>query len=70
MQQWDGLHAMLIYESLEMRESIGDESEPWKLTPQVKGLGSHFLLKVRCSSLVLQPPFTPPSFRVLSEFRG
>ncbi|KAL9114959.1 MAG: hypothetical protein Q9227_001202 [Pyrenula ochraceoflavens] len=45
IQQFDALHAMLIYESLEMGESIGDE-ETWRLAPPVKGLGSHFLLKV------------------------
>jgi hypothetical protein len=46
MQQWDALHSMLIFVLLDMREIIGDESEGWKLTPPVKGLGSPFLLKV------------------------
>lgn len=40
---------MVIYESVEMKESIGDESEAWKLTPRFKGLGSPFLLKVLSS---------------------
>lgn len=46
MQQWDALHSMLIFVLLDMREIIVDESEGWKLTPPVKGLGSPFLLKV------------------------
>ncbi|KAK9320898.1 hypothetical protein V1517DRAFT_340336 [Lipomyces orientalis] len=49
MQQWDALHAMLIYESLELRDRVGDESDAWKHTPRVNGLGSPFLLKVRRS---------------------
>ena len=51
MQQWDALHAMSIYESLELGERIGDESGAWKLRPPIKGLGSPFFLKA-------QPPFT------------
>ena len=52
---------MLIYESLEMRESVGDESEAWKHPLPVKGLGSHFLLKVRPASTApsLRPHFSP-----------
>ncbi|KAL3422093.1 hypothetical protein PVAG01_06249 [Phlyctema vagabunda] len=46
MQQWDALHAMLIYESLELRATIADEPENWKQNPRVKGLGSPFLLKM------------------------
>ena len=57
MQQWDALHAMLVYEDLDLRESIRDESEAWKHNPQVKGLRSPFLLKVRpFSSLFLFSP--------------
>ena len=47
MQQWDALHAMSIYESLELRERIGDESGAWKLRPPIKGLGSPFFLKAQ-----------------------
>ena len=46
MQQWDAIHAMLIYESLELKQSIGDESGAWRLTAPVRGLGMGFLLKV------------------------
>jgi hypothetical protein len=58
MQQWDSLHAMLIYESLGLRESIRDvsESRSWNHEPKVQGLGSPFLLKVRTALL---PPLTP-----------
>jgi hypothetical protein len=37
---------MLLYEVLELRESIGDELEAWKHKPKVKGLRAPFLLKV------------------------
>ncbi|KAF1946382.1 hypothetical protein EJ02DRAFT_450483, partial [Clathrospora elynae] len=46
MQQWDALHAMLLYEVLELRESLHDELEIWKQKPRVKGLPSPFLLKM------------------------
>jgi hypothetical protein len=59
MQQWDALHAMLIYENLDLRENIRDEPEAWKHNPRVKGLRSTFLLKVRPSSslFLLSPSF-------------
>lgn len=63
MQQWDALHAMLIYESLELRESISGGSEAWKHNPRVKGLGSPFLLKVRRS---FHSPLFPLSLLFLS----
>jgi hypothetical protein len=77
MQQWDALHAMLIYESLELRESVRDGSEAWKHSPRVKGLGSPFLLKVRrsfypylflCRLSFLLPP--PLSFWFSFDFPG
>ena len=46
MQEWDALHASLLYEVIELRESLGDELETWKHKPRVKGLRSPFLLKV------------------------
>ena len=50
MQQWDAIHAILIYESLEIKEGIANESEAWSLTMPVKNLEMGFLLKVQnCS---------------------
>lgn len=46
MQQWDAIHALLIYESLEIKEGIGNESEAWRLAMPVKNLEMGFLLKV------------------------
>lgn len=47
MEKWDALHAMLIYETLDLKESIGDDSTMnWSHTPRVTGLGSPFLIKV------------------------
>lgn len=46
MQQWDAIHALLLYETLELKEGIGIESEAWRLTMPVKNLEMSFLLKV------------------------
>ncbi|KZF24890.1 hypothetical protein L228DRAFT_243632 [Xylona heveae TC161] len=46
MQQWDALHAMLIYAILEMELTLEDDSEAWKQKPPVKGLKSPFLVKM------------------------
>jgi hypothetical protein len=68
MQQWDALHAMMIYESLELREIIGDESEGWKHNPRAKGLGSPFLLKVRLSFYPFPFLFSLSPFITLFSF--
>ncbi|KAH8799695.1 C6 zinc finger domain protein [Xylogone sp. PMI_703] len=46
LEQWDALHAMLIYEDLELRDIVRDELKKWKLNPHVQGLRSPFLLKM------------------------
>ncbi|KAJ5814537.1 hypothetical protein N7474_006314 [Penicillium riverlandense] len=46
MRQWDALHAMLIYELLEMKASSQQETESWKQKPKAKGLKSPFLAKM------------------------
>ncbi|TVY47228.1 hypothetical protein LOCC1_G002415 [Lachnellula occidentalis] len=46
MQQWDAIHAILIYESLEIKEGIGNESEAWSLVMPVINLEMGFLLKM------------------------
>lgn len=66
MQQWDALHAMLIYEILDLRESIRDEPEGWKHNPRVQGLRSPFLLKVSASL----PFFSPLHFCLDRLLRG
>lgn len=53
MQQWDAVHAMSIYESLELGDRIGDDSRAWKLRPPIKGLGSPFFLKVQSSLQII-----------------
>ncbi|KAL6894778.1 hypothetical protein GGI43DRAFT_132172 [Trichoderma evansii] len=67
MQQWDALHSMLIFLCLDMREIIGDESEGWKLTPPVKGLGSPFLLKMTESYLRSYPEIRNHDISVFSD---
>lgn len=56
MRQWDYLHAMLIYESLGLSESIRDVSESisWNHDAKAQGLNSPFLIKVR--NLLLSAP--------------
>ncbi|KAL7821729.1 hypothetical protein V8C26DRAFT_419008 [Trichoderma gracile] len=46
MQQWDAIHALLIYETFELKEGIGVESEGWRLAMPVKNLEMSFLLKM------------------------
>ncbi|KAH1755037.1 hypothetical protein KXV22_003763 [Aspergillus fumigatus] len=46
MEQWDALHAMLLYEILEMGIAPVDESESWKQKRRTKGLKSPFLSKM------------------------
>ncbi|KAF7558096.1 hypothetical protein G7Z17_g24 [Cylindrodendrum hubeiense] len=67
MQRWDALHAMLIYEILELRESISDESEAWKHNPRVNRLGSPLLLKMIKLYLTSYPEIRNPDINVFSE---
>ncbi|GIJ86351.1 hypothetical protein Asppvi_005239 [Aspergillus pseudoviridinutans] len=46
MEQWDALHAMLLYEILEMGIASVDESESWRRKRSTKGLKSPFLSKM------------------------
>ncbi|GIJ99676.1 hypothetical protein Aspvir_003677 [Aspergillus viridinutans] len=46
MEQWDALHAMLLYEILEMGIAPVDASESWKRKRSTKGLKSPFLSKM------------------------
>ncbi|OJJ78545.1 Zn(II)2Cys6 transcription factor domain-containing protein [Aspergillus glaucus CBS 516.65] len=52
MEQWDALHAMLLYEILELGVPPIEESNSWKQKPRAKGLiKSPFLAKMtRCFS--------------------
>ncbi|KAH8585439.1 hypothetical protein B0O99DRAFT_587368 [Bisporella sp. PMI_857] len=67
MQKWDALHAMLIYEIVELRESISDESEEWMHNPRVKGLGSPFLLKMTEIYCRSYPEIRNPDYNVFSD---
>lgn len=46
MEQWDAIHAIIIYESLEIKDGIGNESKGWRLATPVKNIEMGFLLKV------------------------
>ncbi|KUJ08297.1 uncharacterized protein LY89DRAFT_630150 [Mollisia scopiformis] len=67
MQQWDALHAMLIYEILELRESLREEPETWKHDPRVQGLRSPFLLKMTQTYLRSYPEIQNPDIDAFSN---
>ncbi|GFF61597.1 sterigmatocystin biosynthesis regulatory protein [Aspergillus udagawae] len=46
LEQWDALHAMLLYEILEMGMAPINESESWKRRRRTRGLKSPFLSKM------------------------
>ena len=55
MEQWDALHAMLVYEILELREAYRDLSGSSRQKPRVKGLQLPFVRKVRGRSRIVVP---------------
>ena len=55
MEQWDALHAMLVYELLEFREAYTDLSDSSRQNPRVKGLQLPFIVKVRGRSRIFVP---------------
>ncbi|KAH8804514.1 C6 zinc finger domain protein [Xylogone sp. PMI_703] len=67
MQQWDALHAMLIYECLDLRESIDDEPQEWRLNPRAKGLGSPFLVKMAETYYQPYPALREPDFNAFMD---
>jgi hypothetical protein len=46
MQQWDALHAMIVYETIELQTTLCDASERWKPRPRASGLRLSFIRKV------------------------
>jgi hypothetical protein len=46
MEQWDAIHAIIIYESLEIKDGIGNECEGWRLATPVRNPEMGLLLKV------------------------
>lgn len=55
MEQWDALHAMLVYELLDFREACTDLSDSSRPNPRVKGLQLPFIVKVRGRSRIFVP---------------
>ena len=55
MEQWDALHAMLIYELLEFRGAYTDLSDSTRQNRRVKGLQLPFIVKVRGRSRIFIP---------------
>ena len=53
MEQWDALHAMLVYETLELREAYRGLSGSSRQKARIKGLQLPFILKVRGQSRIL-----------------
>jgi hypothetical protein len=51
MKQWDALHAMILYVTIELQNSLRDIGENWKPRPRALGLRLPFIRKVsRCLS--------------------
>ncbi|KAI9739875.1 MAG: hypothetical protein M1818_004931 [Claussenomyces sp. TS43310] len=49
MEQWDALHAMWIYEMIELEDPFAPDSESWKPNSRAKGMQIPFLIKMtRC----------------------
>ncbi|PVH92467.1 hypothetical protein DM02DRAFT_646904 [Periconia macrospinosa] len=67
IQQWDALHAMLLYEVLELRESRTNELEAWKHRSKVRGLRSPFLLKMTQCYAKSYPQISNSDIRVFSN---
>ncbi|KFY95108.1 hypothetical protein V498_03517 [Pseudogymnoascus sp. VKM F-4517 (FW-2822)] len=68
MEKWDALHAMLIYEALDLKESIGgDSTMNWSHTPRVTGLGSPFLVKMTECYSESYPELRNPNISVFSD---
>ncbi|KFY49031.1 hypothetical protein V495_00797 [Pseudogymnoascus sp. VKM F-4514 (FW-929)] len=68
MEKWDALHAMLIYETLDLKESIADDSTMnWSHTPRVTGLGSPFLIKMTECYSESYPALRNPNISVFSD---
>ena len=65
MEQWDALHAMLLYEILELRETYKNGPDSWQLGVKVKGLQLPFLVKVQDYF-----PRISPLFPKLTPFSG
>ncbi|KAH2279149.1 hypothetical protein KXW96_007901 [Aspergillus fumigatus] len=68
LEQWDALHAMLLYEILEMGMAPIHESESWKRKRRTRGLKSPFLSKMtqcfsrsylECHDVALLPDTDP-----------
>ncbi|KAJ5083045.1 hypothetical protein N7532_012088 [Penicillium argentinense] len=74
MQQWDALHAMLVYSILEMRPSPGSQSKnEWKQKSCSRGLKAPFLAKmaqtfIRSHLKDLSPNLMPFSHTLTPKF--
>ncbi|EXJ77341.1 hypothetical protein A1O3_09567 [Capronia epimyces CBS 606.96] len=67
MEQWDALHAMLVYEVVDLRASLMEATEKWSHKAPVKGLRSPFLLKMTNSYLGHYPQIRNPDVGVFSD---
>ena len=65
MQQWDALHAMLLYGILELRSSLSPQQDEWKQKSYSKGLKDPFLAKMTQS--FIQTYLNTPGFNLLSN---
>lgn len=64
MQQWDALHAMLVYGVLELRSSLQPRDDAWKQKSHFRGLKDPFLAKMTRS--FVQSHLDVPGFDLTS----
>ncbi|KAJ5674202.1 hypothetical protein N7462_009641 [Penicillium macrosclerotiorum] len=64
MQQWDALHAMVVYGILELRVSYGTGKDSWKQKVHSKGLKAPFLVKM--TQVFIQSHNSTPDLSLLS----
>ncbi|MCJ1382733.1 hypothetical protein MMC17_005846 [Xylographa soralifera] len=67
MEQWDALHAMLLYEILELQEKYKNGPDSWQLKDKVKGLQLPFLLKMTQSFSKSYPELHIPNLDVFFD---
>lgn len=74
MQQWDALHAMLVYTILELRASHADGNDSWKQKSCSKGLKAPFLVKmtrvfIQSHNLTLREELTSQSHISMQSYQ-
>jgi hypothetical protein len=57
MEQWDAIHAMWIYEMMELENPQNPKTDFWKPGSRAKGVKVPFVIKVRSGQVVRPTSF-------------